>query len=265
MQNLVVISNWLERDTVSLFKLVTQLANINPGIEYSLCIVCNHSDKSNDKNTNENFHKIYHELINILNLSNWPPANINLIFRENIGMNIGAWDFAWRKFPNFTQYMFLQDEAIVMNDNWLVSYTDSIKFNNFAQDTPFLIGESWNNKWDRSWSILRETNLNNIAPGHSLTLGRVDFYLDTFKKWGVLKGNNGGHLRSLIWFTNFYTLQKINGFRIGNSYGECIASEIATSLLVKQNNGKVMQIDVAPFKLFWHPEWKRDGSSKVNV
>ncbi len=263
MKNLVVISNWLERDTISLFKLVTQLANINPGIEYHLCIVCNHSDNNKEKNTNKNFENIYLELINILHHSNWPPATINLLFRENIGMNIGAWDFAWRRFPNFTHYMFLQDEVIVMNNNWLISYVDSIKTNNVTEETPFLIGESWNYKWDHPWSLLRKTNFNSISHGHSLTLGRVDFYLNTFKKWGVMHGDNGGHLRSLIWFSNFITLKKINGFNIGNTYGECIASEIAATLKVKQFKGFVSQIDSNHFRIFWHPEWRRDGSSKA--
>jgi hypothetical protein len=159
--------------------------------------------------------------------------------------------------------MFLQDEVIVMNNNWLISYVDSIKTNNIIEETPFLIGESWNYKWDHPWSLLRKSNFNSISHGHSLTLGRVDFYLNAFKKWGVMHGDNGGHLRSLIWFSNFITLKKINGFNIGNTYGECIASEIAATLKVKQLKGFVSQIDSNHFRIFWHPEWRRDGSSKV--
>jgi len=263
MKNLVVISHWLDGNSSNLYNLVTQLTNINPGIEYSICIVCNHSDIDFSKNSNQNLEKIYQDIINILNNSKWPPNNFYILFRENIGMNIGAWDFAWRKFSNFINYLFLQDEVLVMIDNWLVSFINSIKNNNLEIQRPFLIGESWNYKWDNSWFILKNSNLNSIAHGHSETLGRVDFYIHTFKNWGVIQGENGGHLRSLIWFTNIYTLTKISGFRIGRTYGECIASEIATSLLVKQHCGFVKQLKPHPFTYFWHTEWKKDGTSKI--
>jgi hypothetical protein len=263
MKNLVVISHWLERDSSNLYNLVIQLANINPGIEYSICIVCNHSDIDFPKNSNQNLEFIYQKLIRIINNSKWPPKEFYIVFRENIGMNIGAWDYAWRHFSNFINYLFLQDEVLVMNDNWFLSFINSIKSNNIQNETPFLIGESWNNKWDRSWISLINSNFNSISSGHSESLGRVDFYLNTFKNWGVFKGENGGHLRSLIWFTNIYTLTKINGFRIGRTYGECIASEIATSLLVKQHGGFVKQLKPHPFTYFWHAEWKKDGTSKI--
>jgi hypothetical protein len=264
MNNLVVISSWLDRDPSSLFKLVDQLSNISPGVEYYLCIVCNHSVDKIENNSNENFEKLYDDIRKIINNNNWPPIEFYLVFRENVGMNIGAWDYAWRKFSTFTNYLFLQDEVLVMSDNWLLSYIRSIEEFNIQERTPFLLGESWNSKWEHPWSILIKSNLNSLSYGHSLALGRVDFYLDIFKKWNVKHGQNGGHLRSLVWFTNIFTLNKINGFKIGSSYGECIASEIATSLLVKQNNGIVKQIKTLPFSIFWHQEWKKDGSTKLH-
>lgn len=205
------------------------------------------------------------EYIAELGLDHFNPGIMHLV-RENTGMNIGAWDWAWQqnKDNGYNGYLFLQDEINILKQDWLLAFTEKAETLNRKSASKFyLIGETWNTRWQQPWHVLRESPLNKPAPGHPPGIGRVDYYLECLKQWNIPAGKDGGHLRSLCWFSNYATLNQIGGFHQGNSYGECIASEIATSKKILALNGQVEQLSKKPFKYLWHSEWRRDGKAKL--
>ncbi|MEZ5653647.1 MAG: methyltransferase domain-containing protein [Burkholderiaceae bacterium] len=237
---LVVISLYEPRGTSALVRLLRTMAMHDPGSPYELSIVVNR-DASDTP------------------LSLPPEAShARVLARENRGMNIGAWDHGWRLNPGFEHYLFLQDECVVQRADWLAAFLDA------AREHPgAMIGESYNAGWDRPWQRLRAAQDGNRMRGHELggqPANRVDVYLDFMRRHGIVTGERGGHLRSLIWFASGKTLQAIDGFPIGENYGECIAAEIATSKKLEAAGFTVHQLASDAFKFIGHVEWQRAGA-----
>lgn len=184
-------------------------------------------------------------------------ARIN---RPNAGMNIGAWDCAFREFPDYEYYILLQDECIIKNYSFVEAYVALLSDVKIG-----MIGESINFKWSINWDLISNSPLNYSVGSNNLgeKIGRVEYYLYMMKKWGVEPGVTGRHLRALIWALRGDVLSKINGFPIGTSKEECIAAEIAISKSVEQLGLRVEQVDADAFKYIQHSEWRNDGSSKI--
>src|SRR5438552_9442241 len=47
------------------------------------------------------------------------PWRFEVLYRENRGYNIGAWDFGWRVSPYYDAYLFLQEECQVVREGWI--------------------------------------------------------------------------------------------------------------------------------------------------
>jgi hypothetical protein len=182
------------------------------------------------------------------------------INRPNAGMNIGAWDCAFREFPDYEYYIFLQDECMVRNFSFIEAYIARL-----SDAAIGVVGESINYKWSINWNLISKSSLNYAVGLNNLgnKVGRVEYYLYMMKKWGVEPGVTGRHLRALVWALRGDVLLKINGFPIGTSKEECIAAEIAVSKSVEQLGLRVEQVDVDAFKYIQHSEWRNDGSSKI--
>ena len=80
---------------------------------------------------------------------------------------------------------------------------------------------------------------------------------EKLSSWGVSPLSDYGHLQSLIWATRRDVLERIGGFQIGASYGEAVASEIATSKKVEMLGLQVRQVAFLPFTYIVHPQWKQ--------
>ena len=189
------------------------------------------------------------------------PSNIRSLPNANIGMNIGAWDRAFKEYPDQDVYIFLQDECFLKRDGFL-----NFIVNRFHSE-PLLgmVGESLNYKWAMPWDQLRQSPLNSNAPehlAHGNVVGRVDCYLQAMKNWGIDPGQTGIHLRSLIWAFRGKVLRELGGFPLGGNKGECIAAEIAVSRQVASLGYEFDQLVETPFFFFGHSEWRADGSSK---
>ncbi len=186
--------------------------------------------------------------------------NINTLIRPNTGMNIGSWDASYTHNQNFDFYIFLQDECVIMNDDFITKYIFELSKFNVG-----MTGESINYKWDKEWRNIAKSNLNYVVgyDNFKRPVYRVQYYLSLMKRWGIEYGNNGLHLRSLIWGFKREILQKILPFPIGKTKEECIAAEIAVSKKVERLGFKITQIDKNPFNNISHIEWKSDGYSKV--
>lgn len=234
---LIVVSHYNLRSKEILQGLIKSLINGR----YDIVVVVNHDD----------INSIHHDF--------YCPG-VMRINRPNTGMNIGAWDCAFREFPDYKYYLFLQDECVIKKYSFIEAYHER-----FLDEKIGMIGESINFKWNMNWNLISNSPIN-YAVGlnnYGNKVGRVEYYLHMMKKWGIESGVTGRHLRALVWALKGDVLSKINGFPIGASKEECIAAEIAVSKSVEQIGLRVEQVDADPFKYIQHTEWRNDGSSKI--
>ncbi len=187
--------------------------------------------------------------------------NLFFLTRPNIGMNIGGWNDAFFCLPNYAYYIFIQDECLILNKDFLTLYQELLSDKNVG-----MIGESINPKWDLTWEALLNSPLNYSDKDHIINgveVSRVSFYLELLKEWGISPGIKATHLRSLIWAFKNEILHQINGFPLGLNKGECIASEIGVSKKIQESGFEIKQVGIEPFSLIYHTEWNKNGYSKL--
>lgn len=183
--------------------------------------------------------------------------HIPITYRENIGYNIGAWDAGWRDEPHDNYFLFLQDECQLVKTNWAQEF-----LNRFRHGSEGLLGEklSERKKWDAPWSVIRERYAGHRLPDHWIgtpdnEVDRLECYFDFWRRYNIELGAKADHVHSLVLFTSREVLERIDGFNIGRSYGEAIASEIAISKKVQASGWKIGLVGKAPFTYFKHPQW----------
>lgn len=183
-----------------------------------------------------------------------------MLTRPNNGMNIGGWNAAYHKYPNYKYYIFLQDECSLVRHDFLEAYEKLLNNHEVG-----MVGESLNFKWDRSWQDMYLSSLNYPIDVmfNSRRVSRVEYYLNLFHKWRVEPGSTGRHMRALIWGFRGETLSRLGGFPIGESKEQCIAAEIAVSKKIEQLGLLVIQASENSFPFFRHQEWRTDGTSKI--
>lgn len=231
---LVVVSLYEPRAREPLAALLESLRRLDAGCAYDLAIVVNRTGSGD------------------LGLPA-QAAGARIIERRNEGMNIGAWDHAWRVCSDYDGYLFLQDECLAHAAGWLSAFRDAAR-----GGTVTLIGESWNAGWDRPWSEMREAVSGQAMKEHWIAgqpANRADVYASFMRARGVDPGERAGHLRSLVWYARRPTLERMGGFLHGANYGECIAAEIAATKRLEQLGGRAIQLDARPFSRFRHLEW----------
>jgi len=187
--------------------------------------------------------------------------NLFFLTRPNIGMNIGGWNDAFFCLPNYAYYIFIQDECLILNKDFLTLYQELLSDKNVG-----MIGESINPKWDTTWETLLNGPLNYSDKDHMINevqVPRVRFYLELLKEWRISPGIKATHLRSLIWAFKNDILYQINGFPLGLNKGECIASEIGVSKKIQESGLEIKQVGIEPFSLIYHTEWNKNGYSKL--
>lgn len=182
-----------------------------------------------------------------------------VIIRPNTGMNIGAWNAAYTNYPNYKFYVFLQDECSLVRSDFLDAYKRELSFKGVG-----MTGESINYKWDLPWQFMLKSPLNYFTNIYSngKRLTRVEYYLSLLGAWKIHPSSTGKHLRALVWGFNQSSLKQLNGFPLGESKEECIASEIAVSKKIEELGLRVTQISNTPFFYIKHQEWRTDGVSK---
>lgn len=233
---LVIISYWIKRSVKPLLKLLQQLEYYEAGCSFSVLIVCNGGDVKPLKLTNE-FGKKY---------------SLNILNRKNQGYNIGAWEYGWRNHPEYQYFLFLQDDCYIIRDYWLKEFITKME----TSPNIGMVGESI--YWQKSWEKIKSSSSNSYLKGHLLEgkpAPRVLVYLDFLARNNIPSGDTAEHLQSLILFTSKSILNQIDGFVIGNNYGEAIASEIAISKKVQGIGYNIAQINSQPFYYIGHREW----------
>jgi hypothetical protein len=235
-KTIFIISHYDLRPKVDLQNLILQLAKFNSQI----AVVIN----------DDKFKKTNYEKIN----------NVFFLKRHNVGMNIGAWNKGYKYFYDYENYFFFQDECFIKDFNFFDKYLNFLSNSHYG-----VIGETINPKWARPWKDIIESQLNYSFEKNGLKIDRVTYYMDQIKKWKIPLGDNATHLRALNLAFKRKTLDKINGFNIGFSKEQCIASEIAISKKVENLNLKVIQSNQKPFCYIGHKEWDQSGVSKNKI
>jgi hypothetical protein len=234
----LVISHYDQRDREPLRNLIASIEQFDAGREYDVCIVVNR-DRAEGS----------------LDLG-IPRRDVTVLERENLGMNIGAWDHAWRTLPEYDSYLFLQDDCYVRRAGWLAAFLER------ANETGVgLVGESRNENWNQSWDALRRYWQGHVARDHLLdgaAANKIDVYFDFFARKGIPRGTDGSHLRALVWNVTRTVLERIHGFPIGHNYGECIAAEIGVSKYVQSLGLRTVQVSDKAFSCIGHREWVWD-------
>lgn len=169
------------------------------------------------------------------------PKPVSILYRPNMGMNIGAWDHGWRAAFNHQYFVFLQDECQIVRASWLEPYRTRLQ-----DQTIGLLGESIDH--DASW----EKCFQQRKPKWS---GRMRQLYDDVKRFGIDPGLEARHLRSLVWATRRDVLNQMGGFPIGLKKRQCIAAECAVSRKVVSMGLKVELVGKTPFALVSHPQW----------
>ena len=109
----IIISYWVKRSSRSLFNLLRQIEENNPGSSFSVVVVCNGGD------------------VKPLTLPNkFNPLNIKVQGRPNNGYNLGAWEYGWRQNPDSDYFLFLQDDCLVLREGWLLGYIEKFQQQN---------------------------------------------------------------------------------------------------------------------------------------
>ncbi|MGK7946804.1 MAG: glycosyltransferase family 2 protein [Microcystaceae cyanobacterium] len=235
-QTLVVISLYCNRSIEPLLQLLKQINTIKAGSPFDLVVIGNVDDPNQLKN-----------------LPQLDKQNVQYFLRENTGFNIGAWDNGWRRFPAYDYYLFLQDDCFIIRPQWLKVFIEKMS----QVPTLGLLGESLN--WETSWEELAKSNYNRIGKDHLLNgqpVAKIDYYRAFLAQHQIPEGKTAHHLQSIIWFTSRNILEKIDGFMIGQNYGEAIAIEIATSKKIQALGYSTQSINPwSCYHYIAHPQW----------
>lgn len=237
MRMLVVISYYDRRPLGPLLKLMDSMDSHAAGVVYDRVLSVNSTSSFRlPENVESGF--------------------IGVIYRENRGMNIGAWNAAWSQWPGYDGYLFMQDECYVVREDWLHLIQMRL-----ADPAIGLVGESINNAWNKGWDELRTGPGRDVLPEHYVEAkpaNRVDAYLHHMGRYGIDPGSCGRHVRSLVWALRSEVMTAIGGFREGANYGECIAAEIGVSRAIEAMGLKLQEVGPSPFHAIRHREWNQD-------
>ena len=231
---MVIVSFYNARPTGPLVALLDQLATIPAGWPFRTRVVVNRAEDRHLELPDRH-------------------RGTEVLHRENLGYNIGAWDHGWRVGPPADFYLFLQDDCEIARSGWLRAFVRAL-----ARPGAGLVGENIPNHWDCPWPEIEASIRDERLPGHELDgrpVARMEVYQDAFRRWGVAPGPKGDHLQALIWAARRGVLEKIGGFPIGANYGEAIAAEISVTKKVQSLGMRGVQVAWRPFRYIRHPEW----------
>ncbi len=178
-----------------------------------------------------------------------------IFVRENTGYNLGAWDHAWRRLPDYGRFLFLQDDCAVLRRNWLQDFTQ--RFDETRRCG--LVGEHF--RWDEPWGRLVEEQ----APEPGLEwegkpVSRARYYRATLRRWGIPEGPTARHLTSVVHFTSRPVLEAVDGYRQGRTYHEAIAAEIGFSRAIEAAGFQLAQVTRRRHSRIGHREWESRGA-----
>jgi hypothetical protein len=244
----VVVNTWVKSPQSYVERLCTSLKQYRPGVGYDLFLCAN-------------------------GLEYVPPKEIEAAFkgifiRENTGFNLGAWDYAWRHLGNYNYFLFVQDDCLVVKDQWLVDFVSRFNYGNCG-----LVSECVSSLCDRPWSVLtnpRKTLMLDLLkyrqdPTISLKEHRLKrakrwtLYYNTLINWRIMPGETARHATTVVQFTSRRVLQEVNGYNIGTDKSEAIAAEIGFSRKIAAHGYTVLQLRFRRHTRIKHRQWASGG------
>lgn len=217
-QNLVVISHYDQRPIEPLISLLDQIAEIDAGANYDLVVIVNAMSK---------------ELLKLPERH----ADLKILYRENQGFNIGAWQHGWLAAPNYDFYLFLQDECEIRRPNWLGASKRAAKPPKVG-----FVGECMNHI--SSWEVF-EREYPEIFKECVSIAARNSFDI----------ADNPDHLQMLSIGAERAALEKTGGFIEANTKVRAMAGEVLTSVRARMLGFRVRQTAWRPFEYIGHPQW----------
>lgn len=231
----VIISAWEGNSPELLTRLIRSMNHYKSGISFDLYLVINGSD-----------YCIPEELKKHIRQS-W--------FRENVGFNLGAWDYGWRKLDAYDYFLFLQDDCYVQKKNWLKTfYTRFKKINNCG-----MLGEHFMDRWNKSWSVLCGEKPSHGKSISANMIDRAKRYRGFLSQWSYPLGDTAAHLTTVVLFASRQVLTCIDGFKVVKTKEEAIAVEIGTSRKVVNAGFSIHQIARQRHVFVGHPQWPTRG------
>lgn len=226
----VVVSTWTGNPPEYLQRLIDSINKYDAGTTYDLFLCANGEDYTISETLQCHFNCIY--------------------IRENSGYNLGAWDYAWRRLPQYTHFLFLQDDCIVKKNKWLSRFVSVF---NSSIDVG-LVGEYFSRGWDHSWEVLTT----NTAANKSFTeqkRKKAVGYNEQLKRWGIDPGDRASHLTSVVHYTSRKILEEVDGYNLGQTYQEAVAAEIGFSRKLIAKGYKLVQVGRSRHSVIAHPQW----------
>jgi hypothetical protein len=231
---LVVISHYNARPIEDLLGLLETIHSLPAGWPFHVRIVVNQ------------------ELPTSLRLPR-KPWKVEVLYRQNAGYNIGAWDFGWRISPKYQSYLFLQEECRVVREGWLKAFVEKA-----SDSTVGLIGECFSVDWNHPWEMLAEATKAQGFEEHMVDgkpVERVPCYLNFLQRHGIPPSSKADHLQSLVMFVRREIIEAMRGFPVGTNFGEAVAAEIGISKKIQALGLKTCQVAEEPFTYLHHPQW----------
>jgi len=214
-QCLVTISYYNAWPIDDLLRLLDEVHNIPSGHDFDVLVVVNRG-----KEEPIDLPDKYREL--------------NVIYRENSGYNIGAWDHGWRSYPDYDYYLFLQDECHIVKQDWLKAFIDK------AGGQDGLFGESM---------VYNLISLVADNDGFKKKIAEYEQY------YGI-NNKNYKHLQTLILFATNKTMSVLNGFPdVETEKSTGVAVEVTISRATMNAGFPVAQVSFYPFEYIQHPQW----------
>ena len=229
---LIVISHYDKRPIRNLFRLLKSMVDHDAETAFDVCVVVNQESG---------------RPVELPSL----PFQATVLYRQNVGMNIGSWNHGWLENTGYEHYIFLQDECIIRRNGWLAGLIHCLK-------TPGtgMVGECVNYRWSKPWNeLIAESVGDALDPNAGKFADRARFCLDFIRSRNIPAGDSARHLRSLVWGFSRETLLALKEFPLGNTYDECVAAEIAVSRQVENMGLTIKQAHRFPFYYVVHSQW----------
>jgi hypothetical protein len=226
----VIISAWEGHPVSFLRRLIESVNRFDAGEAYDLALSVNGSE-----------YQVPSDLV---------AGFRHIMQRENVGFNLGAWDHAWRRLPEYDHYLFLQDECFVRRKNWLRRFSRRLASENDCG----LVGEHFNTGWNHPW----ETLLGQDDSGYAVSekkRRRAAFYFQMLQDWGIPPGDTAAHLTTVVQYTSRRVLEEVDGYPIRKSYREAIAAEIGFSRKIAAAGYCLRQVGRWRHSCIGHPQW----------
>ena len=226
----VVVSTWTGNPSEYLQRLIDSINKYDAGTNYDLYLCANGEDYTISETLQCYFKCIY--------------------IRENLGYNLGAWDYTWRRLPQYTHFLFLQDDCIIHRKNWLSRFVRCFMNN----PNVGLVGEYFSRGWDYSWEDLTTRSSGKKTFSEKKRKKAVG-YNEVLTQWGIDPGDRASHLTSVVHYTSRKILEEVDGYNLGQTYKEAVAAEIGFSRKLIAKGYKLVQVGRSRHSVIAHPQW----------